>query len=137
VTDGGKIKGERLTNSLKSQIVSMARNCDPTIPVSVKQAGRVVVIGAAEGTDKPYSCSAGYYQRLDAVTQKMTQKEIRAIFRETVDRLFEDLPRKDCSLDDRMGKVERMGSGIRRMKSLMKQVGLKSPVFENVVVLAL
>ncbi len=99
VADDGKIKGEKLTNSLKSQIVSMARNCDPAIPVSVKQAGRVVVIGVAEGAEKPYSCSAGYYQRLDAVTQKMTQKEIKAIFRETVDRLFEDLPRKDCGLE--------------------------------------
>ncbi|MDO9529210.1 MAG: ATP-binding protein, partial [Syntrophales bacterium] len=34
------------------------------------------------------------------MTQKMTQKEIKAIFRETVDRLFEDLPRKDCGLED-------------------------------------
>lgn len=29
-----------------------------------------------------------------------------------------------------MGKVERMGSGVRRVKSLMKQAGLKPPVFE-------
>lgn len=100
VADDGKIKGEKLTNSLKSQIVGMARNCDPAISVSVKQAGGVVVIGVAEGTEKPYACSAGYYQRLDVVTQKMTQKEIKAIFRETVDRLFEDLPRKDCGLED-------------------------------------
>jgi len=60
VTDDGKVKGEKLNNSLKSQIVSMARNCDPAIPVSIKQAERVVVIGVAEGTEKPYSCSSGY-----------------------------------------------------------------------------
>ena len=100
VADDGKIKGEKLTNSLKSQIVSIARNCDPAISVSVRQYGGVIVIGVAEGADKPYSCSAGYYQRLDAVTQKMTQKEIKEIFRETVDKLFEDLPRKDCGLND-------------------------------------
>lgn len=35
-----------------------------------------------------------------------------------------------ADLFHRMGKVERMGSGIRRMKSLMKQAGLKPPVFE-------
>jgi len=100
VADDGKIKGEKLTNSLKSQIVGMARNCDPAISVSINQAGNVVVIGVVEGAEKPYSCSMGYYQRLDAVTQKMTQKEIKTIFRETVDRLFEDLPRKDCGLED-------------------------------------
>jgi ATP-dependent DNA helicase RecG len=100
VADDGKIKGERLTNSLKSQIVSMGRNCDPSVQVSVRQVGSVVGICVAEGTEKPYSCSSGYYQRLDAVTQKMTQKEIKSIFRETVDRLFEDLPREDCVLED-------------------------------------
>lgn len=100
VADDGKVKGMTLTNSLKSEIVSLARNCDPAISVSIKQIGQVVIVGVSEGTDKPYSCSSGYYQRLDAVTQKMTQKEIRTIFRETVDRLFEDLPRKDCGLDD-------------------------------------
>ena len=100
VSDDGKIKSEKLTNSLKSQIVGMARNCDPAISVSAKQTSGVVVIDVAEGPDKPYSCSAGYYRRLDAVTQKMTQKEIKSIFRETVDKLFEDLPRKDCGLED-------------------------------------
>ncbi len=98
--DDGRFKGEKLSNSLKSQIVSMGRNCDPSIQVSVKQVGNVVVVCVAEGAEKPYSCSSGYYQRLDAVTQKMTQKEIKTIFRETVDRLFEDLPRKDCGLED-------------------------------------
>ncbi|OGX14464.1 MAG: hypothetical protein A2351_00270 [Omnitrophica bacterium RIFOXYB12_FULL_50_7] len=29
-----------------------------------------------------------------------------------------------------MGKVERMGSGIRKMKNLMKKAGSKPPVFE-------
>ena len=30
----------------------------------------------------------------------------------------------------RMGKVERMGSGIERMRELMRDAGLKEPVFE-------
>lgn len=50
--------------------------------------------------EKPYSCSSGYFRRLDAVTQKMSQKEVRMIFRETVDSAFEDLPRKDFTLED-------------------------------------
>jgi ATP-dependent DNA helicase RecG len=35
-----------------------------------------------------------------------------------------------ADLFHRMGKVERMGSGIQKMKSLMKEAGLKPPVFE-------
>ena len=35
-----------------------------------------------------------------------------------------------ADLFNRMGKVERMGSGIDRMRNLMRDAGLKEPVFE-------
>ena len=35
-----------------------------------------------------------------------------------------------ADLFHRMGKVERMGSGIERMRDLMREAGLKEPVFE-------
>lgn len=35
-----------------------------------------------------------------------------------------------ADLFHRMGKVERMGSGIERMRELMRDAGLKEPVFE-------
>ncbi|MDP8212981.1 MAG: ATP-binding protein [Candidatus Zapsychrus exili] len=36
-----------------------------------------------------------------------------------------------ADLFHRMGKVERIGSGIRKMRSLMKNAGLKVPVFKS------
>jgi predicted HTH transcriptional regulator len=111
VADNGKIRGEKLTNSLKSQIVSMASSCDLPIPVSIEQVGSAVIIGVGEGVNKPYSCSSGYYRRVDAATQKMTQEEIKAIFLKAVGRL--------------MGKVEHIGSGMRKVKKLLEEPGLK------------
>ena len=35
-----------------------------------------------------------------------------------------------ADLFHRMGKVERMGSGIERMRDLMREAGMKEPVFE-------
>ena len=93
VADNARITGAALSNQLKTEILSLARNCDPHVPVSrISAACGVVALEIPEGTQKPYSCSSGYFRRLDAVTQKMSQQEVRAIFRETTDLLFESLP---------------------------------------------
>lgn len=101
VDDEGKVKRERLTNKMKAEINAIARNCDPEIYIkSIKQIGNIIAVHIAEGEEKPYSSASGYYRRLDAVTQKMTQAEVRTMFRQTTDMAFEDLPRKKCSLLD-------------------------------------
>ena len=101
VTDNGKIIGERLTNKLKAEINDLARKCEPSINIKkISLIDSVIVIEIEEGIDKPYSCSDGYFRRLDAVTQKMSQKEVRAIFRESEQISFEDLFSKDFSAAD-------------------------------------
>ena len=101
VDDRGKVVGEKLTNKMKAEINNIARNCDPSIHIKkISQAGKVVVIEVAEGEEKPYGSSSGYYRRLDAVTQKMKQREVRSLFRETDNISFEDVPCRDLSLKD-------------------------------------
>jgi ATP-dependent DNA helicase RecG len=101
VNDGGKITGDQLTNRMKAEILQLARNCDPHINLSqVSQIGNVIVVEVSEGEEKPYSCSSGYFRRLDAVTQKMSQKEVRDLFKETTDLLFESLSCKGITFDD-------------------------------------
>ncbi len=100
INDANKVVGFQLSNKLKSDIMSLARNCHPSISISLKQAGPVVVIEVPEGDENPYSCSEGFFRRLNASSQKMSPGEIKAFFRESVDVFFEGLPRKDLSLDD-------------------------------------
>ena len=98
VNDQGEIRGEKLTNRLKGDINSLARNCEPSITIKkILQIGEIVVVEVEEGDEKPYSCSSGYYRRLDAVTQKMTQKEIRFLFKDTVTVPFEEKINKAVS----------------------------------------
>ncbi|MDI6738230.1 MAG: ATP-binding protein, partial [Nanoarchaeota archaeon] len=82
VRDDKKIIGEKLTSGLKAQILTLARNCQPSIEVCVSQADNIIAIEVPEGKRKPYSCSSGFFIRLDAVTQKMSNEEIRAMFAE-------------------------------------------------------
>lgn len=96
IDDSGKIVGENLSNKIKAEINTIARNCDPSIHIkSIKQVGKIIIVEVAEGDEKPYSCSSGYYRRLDAVTQKMTQKEIRIIYKNVVTMPFEERINKD------------------------------------------
>lgn len=90
VRDDGSIVGERLTNDLKARIVSLARNCNPGIAISVAQAGPVVTVEVPEGSEKPYGCGSGYFRRLDATSQKMTRDELRVMFSQNAPVSFED-----------------------------------------------
>lgn len=101
IGDDGKVVGEKLTNRMKAEIHAIARNCDPAIHIkSLQQLDEVVVVEVAEGDEKPYSSSSGYFRRLDAVTQKMTQKEVRLLFRETDSVSFEGLTARSSDVNN-------------------------------------
>lgn len=101
VSDDGKVVGQKLSNKLKAEINDLARKCEPPITIKkISQVDKVVVIEIDEGDEKPYSCSEGYFRRLDATTQKMEQREVRTLFRETDTVSFEDLSYKGLGLND-------------------------------------
>ncbi len=101
VNDHGIITGEMLTNKLRGEITVLARNCEPHIGVrKISQIDKIIVIEVAEGDEKPYSCSSGYFRRLDAVTQKMTQKEVGLLFRNAVTFPYEDRIQGNVSWND-------------------------------------
>jgi len=89
VKDDRAICGFELTNDLRGKILSLARNCKPIIDVSICQVEKVTVISVPEGHDKPYSCSNGYYRRLDGATQNMSREELRLVFAQGETELYE------------------------------------------------
>ncbi len=54
VADDKSVPGIRLTNRLKSQIVDIARNCDPPIDLTVTGFRNVAIVDVKEGANKPY-----------------------------------------------------------------------------------
>jgi len=89
VADDRSVPGFEITNEARGRIISLARNCKPVIDVSISQVEKVTVISVPEGHDKPYSCSNGYYRRLDGATQKMSREELRLVFAQGEAELFE------------------------------------------------
>jgi len=100
VRDDGTVSGERLTNDLKAKINSLGRNCSPPIAVNLSQVGDVVAVFVPEGLEKPYSCSSGYYRRLDATTQKLSHDELRIMFAENEPLPFEEKTVREFTFDD-------------------------------------
>ena len=76
ITDSNVIKGVSITNKLKSQIQDIAHNCDPSIIISLIEMNNVLAVEIKEGNNKPYSCSAGFFMRMGANSQKMNRNEI-------------------------------------------------------------
>ena len=79
VTDSSTIKGISITNKLKSQIQDTANNCDPSLTISIQELDNIIEIEVKEGANKPYSCSAGFFMRMGANSQKMKRDEILAL----------------------------------------------------------
>ena len=76
INDKNKVVGLNITNKLKSQVQDMAKNCDPSIALSVGQVDNVLFIDIKEGQDKPYSCKEGFHMRMGSNSQKMKRNEL-------------------------------------------------------------
>jgi len=76
ITDEGEIKGINITNDLKSQIQDIANNCDPPVKILINSFQNILIIEVREGTDKPYKCASGFYNRIGPNAQKMSRTDI-------------------------------------------------------------
>ncbi len=76
VNDEGAFSGLRITNRLKAEVQSIARNTDPPVEISTIDLGEALAVIVKEGEQKPYKCSDGFYLRSGAANQKLTRDEI-------------------------------------------------------------
>ena len=83
VNDEGKVFGTHFNNEFRSEIQTIARNCDPTIKVELEQFENILIINVEEGKDKPYKCKEGFYMRIGANSQKMNRNEIIELIQQT------------------------------------------------------
>lgn len=100
VDDKGKVKGQELTNELKAKINTLARNCKPSINVKIIFIDKIIIIEILEGNEKPYSCSSGYYRRLDGNSQKMNTEELKLLFQKSDKVPYEEKFNKEITFED-------------------------------------
>src|SRR3989339_608646 len=90
VSDKGKVKGIEITNSLKSQIQSLARNLDPKLDILIDNIENVIIVNIPEGKNKPYSVNGKFFVRQGANCQQLTRDEIGEFFKKEGKILFDE-----------------------------------------------
>ncbi len=76
IDDKRTVKGLKITNKLKSQVIDLGKNCDPQIKVNLKEFDNILIVEIPESRNKPCQCSRGFYLRIGANSQKLTRDEI-------------------------------------------------------------
>jgi len=80
VTDAGEIVRTPISNELRSEVQSIARNLDPPLMVNLEEVDGVLVIEVPASRFKPHSASGKFYLREGATCQQMNRDEIREFF---------------------------------------------------------
>ncbi len=100
IADDRKVKGFVADNKTRSQIQDIANNCDPPVQIIVEDFENIVVVEVREGTDKPYRCSSGFYNRTGPNAQKMKRDEIVEFVKSEGKVRFDELIKRDFNMDD-------------------------------------
>lgn len=100
IGDDARIKGFSLNNNAKSEIQSIARNCDPPIKINVSSFEDIIIIDVPESTNKPHKCKEGFYIRQGATSQKLNVEEIRELFSKHGKVLYEEITNSRFTFDD-------------------------------------
>jgi ATP-dependent DNA helicase RecG len=82
IDDDNAIRGITVTNELKSKVVAMASDCDPSISVELEAFKNLLIIHIPEGRNKPYRCTNEFYIRNGPNSLKLSTEEIRDFFKE-------------------------------------------------------
>lgn len=97
IADDRIVKGFHADNKTRSQIQDIARNCDPPIQIIMEEYQNIQIIEVREGSDKPYRCASGFYNRTGPNFQKMSRDEIVEFVKTEGKVRFDELIHRDFS----------------------------------------
>jgi len=103
IDDKNNVKGIKITNKLKSDVISTARNCDPSIDINLDfvkyNEKEILIVDVSEGKDKPYHCKPGFYMRIGSSSQKLKRDEILDFMIETNKKTFDSLTNREFDFE--------------------------------------
>lgn len=99
VDDKRSIVGVAQSNTLRSQIQDIARNCDPSLQVTIQETESVIIVDIEEGETKPYRSKSGFFIRVGANSQKMNTQQIKAFIQAEELFQFDEMIRTDVEFN--------------------------------------
>ena len=105
IEDDGTIEGIKIDNALKSKVQMMAHDCDPSISIELEVLETILIIEVAEGRNKPYRCTNGFYIRNGASTIKLSTSEIIEFIKSEGKVKFDELNNEKARYPEELDKV--------------------------------
>jgi ATP-dependent DNA helicase RecG len=105
IRDDKTISGLNIDNNLKSRVQDTARNCDPSVQITLESFQNILIVNVAEGNGKPYRATDGFYLRVGPNSQKLETREIIDFIQSEGRIKFDELLNKDCDFNTQFVKT--------------------------------
>ncbi|MDR2869456.1 MAG: putative DNA binding domain-containing protein [Deferribacteraceae bacterium] len=101
VDDSGRIVGTDTSNAARSRIQDTINQIEPRLKVDIDIQENIIIVTVPEGTQKPYSCSKGFYLRSGPNSQKLERDSIIEFFQNEGRVRYDDIVREDLPIAER------------------------------------
>jgi len=105
VNDNGHIVGTDTSNVARSRIQDTINKVEPRLKVSLEVLDRVIVLTIPEGTQKPYSCPAGFFLRSGPNSQKLDRDSIIEFFQGEGRIRYDEIVREDLPIAEQFNET--------------------------------
>ena len=104
VNDKGKIIGTDTSNSARSRVQDTINQIEPHLMVDISVYDNIMMITVPEGSNKPYSCSRGFFLRSGPNSQKLERNSIIEFFQNEGQIRYDEIVRKDLPLSEKFNE---------------------------------
>ena len=105
ISDDNRVVGTDTSNRARSQIKDTINKIEPHLNVELDVYDDIIVLTVPEGTQKPYSCPAGFYLRTGPNSQKLNRDSIIEFFQNEGRVLYDQIIRDDLPIATRFNET--------------------------------
>jgi ATP-dependent DNA helicase RecG len=105
VKDNGVVVGTDTSSIARARIQDTIGKIEPRLKVESNVVGNIVVLTVPEGTQKPYSCPAGFYLRSGPNSQKLDRDSIIEFFQSEGRVHYDEIIREDLPITERFNEA--------------------------------
>ncbi|GAI28913.1 unnamed protein product, partial [marine sediment metagenome] len=91
ISDDGEIKAIKTDNDILSRIQDAVNRLEPKLNIKISVSDSIIIVDVAQGKEKPYGCSKGFFIRIGPNSQKLTRNEIVSFFQKEGRIRFDEL----------------------------------------------
>jgi len=105
VDDNGSVVGADTSNAARLRVQEAIDKIEPRLKVGFNVVDNIIVLTVLEGTQKPYSCSQGFYMRSGPNSQKLERDSIIEFFQNEGRIRYDEIVRDDLPILKRFNKA--------------------------------